>query len=87
MRTADFITILLFTAGILIAGTLFSKSGRSMKNFFSAGGAVPWPMAGLSLFMGFFSAGTFVVWGSIAYSSGWVAVTIQWTMCVAGLLV
>lgn len=87
MRLADYITILLFTAGILIAGTLFSKSGRSMKNFFSAGGAVPWPMAGLSLFMGFFSAGTFVVWGSIAYTAGWVAVTIQWTMCIAGLLV
>lgn len=87
MRVADYITIILFTIGILIAGTLFSKSGRSMKNFFSAGGAVPWPMAGLSLFMGFFSAGTFVVWGSIAYSAGWVAVTIQWTMCIAGLLV
>ena len=87
MRLADYITIILFTVGILTAGTLFSKSGRSMKNFFSAGGAVPWPMAGLSLFMGFFSAGTFVVWGSIAYTAGWVAVTIQWTMCIAGLLV
>lgn len=35
----------------------------------------------------FFSAGTFVVWGSIAYSYGWVAITIQWTMCIAGLLI
>lgn len=87
MKTLDFITIILFTAGILFCGTLFSKSGKNMKNFFSAGGAIPWPMAGLSLFMGFFSAGTFVVWGSIAYSAGWVAVMIQWTMCLAGLLV
>jgi len=87
MKTLDFITIILFTLGILFSGILFSKSGRNVKNFFSAGGVVPWPMAGLSLFMGFFSAGTFVVWGSIAYSSGWVAVTIQWTMCLAGLLV
>ena len=44
-------------------------------------------MSGLSLFMGFFSAGTFVVWGSIAYSMGWVSITIQWTMAVAGLIV
>ena len=87
MKTLDFITIILFTAGILLCGTLFSKSGKNMKSFFSAGGAIPWPMAGLSLFMGFFSAGTFVVWGSIAYSAGWVAVMIQWTMCLAGLLV
>nr|WP_255430980.1 hypothetical protein [Pedobacter sp. N36a] len=34
----------------------------------------------------FFSAGTFVAWGSIAYKYGWVAVTIQWTMCIGGLV-
>ena len=36
---------------------------------------------------GFFSAGTFVVWGSIAYELGWVSITIQLTMCVSGFLV
>src|SRR5690606_36776002 len=44
-------------------------------------------MSGLSLYMSFFSAGNFVVWGSIAYENGWVAVTIQWAMCIAGFLV
>lgn len=87
MDLLDYITISFFALGIIFTGVLFSKSGKTMKNFFSAGGAIPWGMAGLSLFMGFFSAGTFVVWGSIAYSSGWIAVTIQWTMCIAGLLV
>lgn len=58
-----------------------------MKSFFAGGGAMPWQMSGLSLFMGFFSAGTFVVWGSIAYLEGWVAVTIQWTMALAGFIV
>lgn len=58
-----------------------------MRSFFAAGGAVPWQMSGLSLFMGFFSAGTFVVWGSIAYSLGWVSITIQWTMAIAGFIV
>ncbi|MFY0628534.1 MAG: Na+:solute symporter [Reichenbachiella sp.] len=58
-----------------------------MKSFFAAGGAIPWWMSGLSLFMSFFSAGTFVVWGSIAYKSGWVAITIQWTMCIAGIII
>ena len=87
MKTLDFVTIILFSLGILLSSVLISRSVRNVKNFFSAGGAIPWPMAGLSLFMGFFSAGTFVVWGSIAYTSGWVAVMIQWTMCLAGLLV
>lgn len=36
--------------------------------------------------MSFFSAGTFVAWGSIAYQHGWVAVTIQWTMCIGALV-
>lgn len=87
MQLLDFVTIALFICGILVSGVLFSRSGKSVKNFFSAGGSVPWPMAGLSLFMGFFSAGTFVVWGSIAYSFGMVAIVIQWGMCVAGILV
>lgn len=84
MQLLDFLTIGIFTLGILIAGLSFSKSGKNMKSFFAAGGQVPWAINGLSLFMGFFSAGTFVVWGSIAYSYGWVAITIQMAMCLAG---
>lgn len=84
MVLLDFLTIGLFTLGILLAGLSFSKSGKNMKSFFAAGGQVPWGISGLSLFMGFFSAGTFVVWGSIAYSYGWVAITIQTAMCLAG---
>lgn len=69
MQLLDFITIAVFAAGVVIMGLSFSGKSRNMKSFFAAGGAVPWPMSGLSLFMGFFSAGTFVVWGSIAYTS------------------
>ena len=87
MVLLDYIAILLFVAGILCAGLAFSGKQKDMKSFFSAGGAVPWGISGLSLFMGFFSAGTFVVWGSIGYSHGLVAVMIQETMCLAGLLV
>ena len=70
MAILDYITIFVFTAGILVVGMSFAKTGSSMKSFFAAGGDVPWWISGLSLFMGFFSAGTFVVWGSIAYSYG-----------------
>ncbi len=87
MGTLDFITIIGFALGIIAAGLSFSKSGKNMKSFFAAGGEVPWWISGLSLFMGFFSAGTFVVWGSIAYSQGLVAITIQMCMCIAGFVV
>jgi solute:Na+ symporter, SSS family len=76
-----------FSALVFICGMSFAKSGSNMKSFFAAGGALPWWMSGLSLFMSFFSAGTFVVWGSIAYTSGWVAISIQWTMAVSGLII
>lgn len=87
MNNLDLITILLFSIGVLVTGIAFSRTGKDMKSFFAGGGNVPWGMNGLSLFMGFFSAGTFVVWGSIAYSYGFVAVMIQMTMSIAGFIV
>lgn len=87
MNILDYITIILFSIGVLITGVSFSKTEKDMKSFFSGGGNVPWGMSGLSLFMGFFSAGTFVVWGSIAYSYGMVSIIIQLTMAVAGYAV
>lgn len=87
MQSLDYLTILVFSLIILIAGLSFANKGTNMKSFFAAGGAVPWSMNGLSLFMSFFSAGTFVVWGSIAYKYGLVAITIQMSMCIAGFVV
>jgi solute:Na+ symporter, SSS family len=87
MQFLDYLVIIIFTLGILIAGLSFGRTKADMRSFFAAGGAVPWPINGLSLFMSFFSAGTFVVWGSIAYEHGWVAVTIQWAMCLAAIFI
>ncbi len=87
MTQLDYIVIIVFTLGVLAAGMSFSKTGKNMKTFFAGGGAVPWWINGLSLFMSFFSAGTFVAWGSLAYLHGWVSVSIQWTMCLAGFVI
>ena len=87
MSLTDYFVIIAFTVLIVIAGLSFRKRGSDMKSYFAAGGAVPWSINGLSLYMSFFSAGTFVVWGSIAYELGWVAITIQMTMCLAGFVV
>lgn len=82
----DTSVIVVFSVFIMVIGFMFARTGRNLKSFFAGGEAVPWFIGGLSLFMSFFSAGTFVVWGSIAYKYGWVAVTIQWTMCIGGLI-
>ena len=87
MHIIDYVVIIVFSLVVVLAGLSFRKRGADMKSYFAAGGAVPWSMSGLSLFMSFFSAGTFVVWGSIAYELGWVSITIQMTMCLSGFLV
>lgn len=87
MNTFDYYVALAFSLLVLTLGMMFSRSAKNMKSFFAAGGNVPWWISGLSLFMSFFSVGTFVVWGSIAYSSGFVAITIQATMAIAGLFI
>lgn len=87
MGTLDYFIIIAFTSIVVLAGLSFGKTGGSMKSYFAAGGAVPWQISSLSLFMSFFSAGTFVVWGSIAYKFGFVAISIQLTMFIAGLAV
>jgi SSS family solute:Na+ symporter len=85
-NSTDTIVILVFSAFVMGIGMLFARTGRNLKSFFAGGEAVPWFIGGLSLFMSFFSAGTFVAWGSIAYKHGWVAITIQWTMCIGALI-
>jgi len=83
----DIWIISIFSLVVFITGISFSRSGQNIKSFFAAGGSVPYWISGLSLFMSFFSAGTFVVWGSIAYTDGLVAIIIQSTMCIAGIVI
>lgn len=88
MVQLDFIVLVVFALMIFFIGFAFTRMGSSSgQAFFEAGGATPWWINGLSLFISYFSAGTFVVWGSIAYRHGLVANTIQLTMSISGLLV
>jgi len=60
---------------------------RTASLFLKQEAPFPGGFNGLSLFISYFSAGTFVVWGSIAYQHGLVANTIQLTMAISGALV
>ncbi|WP_121201823.1 sodium:solute symporter family protein [Mucilaginibacter gracilis] len=77
-----------FAVLIFGIGLTFTRAGsKNGQAFFEAGGETPWWINGLSLFISYFSAGTFVVWGSIAYKFGLVSNMIQLTMAISGLLV
>ena len=84
----DFIVLAVFALLIFGIGLAFTRVGsKNGQAFFEAGGETPWWINGLSLFISYFSAGTFVVWGSIAYKHGLVANTIQLTMAISGGIV
>jgi SSS family transporter len=88
MGKLDFTVMVVFAILIFAIGLAFTRtSSKSGNAFFEAGGETPWWINGLSLFISYFSAGTFVVWGSIAYSYGLVANVIQLTMAISGLIV
>ncbi|WP_202016424.1 sodium:solute symporter family protein [Chryseolinea lacunae] len=88
MIPLDVLVMIVFAILIFAIGVAFTRVGsKDGQAFFEAGGDTPWWINGLSLFISYFSAGTFVVWGSIAYKHGVVANVIQLTMAISGIIV
>lgn len=87
MTTPDYLTLLFYVVGIFVISTISSKRTSDQAEMFSAGRRSPWWASGLSGFMTMFSAGTFVVWGGIAYELGIVAVLINTCYGIAALSV
>jgi len=87
MQIIDYAVLVGFMAWMLAIGAIFSRHMKSASEMFAAGGRSPWWISGLSGFMTIFSAGTFVVWGSIAYRDGLVAVSILMTTGMSTILV
>jgi len=83
----DYFVLLSYVFGVFAVGVGLSLKVRKTDDLFKAGGRSPWWASGLSGFMTMFSAGTFVVWGGIAYRLGLVAVMINLCYGVAALLV
>ncbi len=86
MRLPDYLTFLIYLLGVFAISGLFSKRLSNSREMFSAGKRSPWWASGLSNFMTMFSAGTFVVWGGIAYRLGFVAVMINTCYGIAALM-
>lgn len=87
MTFPDYLVLALYVLGLLAVTVYFATRVNNTSDMFSAGGQSPWWMSGLSGFMTMFSAGTFVVWGGVAYRYGLVAVSISMCYGIAALLV
>ena len=87
MPIADWTVLIAYLLGTVLMGVLLGRLVKNSSDMFSAGGESPWWTSGLSAFMTMFSANTFVVWGSIAFDVGMVAVMINLMYGVAAMLV
>ncbi|MBN2377474.1 MAG: hypothetical protein JXD22_13815 [Sedimentisphaerales bacterium] len=83
MAKIDVVTLSLYLIGLLVVGGYFSNKMTNSLEMFTAGGRSPWWVSGLSGFMSIFSAGTFVVWGGIAFRCGMVAVSILMVISIS----
>ena len=86
MTVIDYLVLVGFMTWMLVIGAIFSLRVKNSSDMFTAGGQSPWWISGLSGFMTIFSAGTFVVWGGIAYRLGLVAVSILIVIGMSTLL-
>ncbi len=87
MTLLDYVVLVFYVLGTLAVGFYFVRRNRSTSEMFAAGGASPWWVSGLSGFMTLKSAGTFVVWGGMAYREGLVAVTLTTSIGISAILV
>ncbi|MEX0320876.1 MAG: sodium:solute symporter family protein [Puniceicoccaceae bacterium] len=86
MPIADWSVLIFYLLGTVTLGVMLGRLVKSSSDMFSAGGQSPWWASGLSAFMTMFSANTFVVWGSIAFDVGMVAVVINLMYGIAAIL-
>ncbi len=87
MSVKDLIVFLIYIAGNILVSFILSKKIKNSTDFFAAGRSSSWWLSGLSAFMTMFSAGTFVVWGGIAFRYGMVAVSISMCLGISAFLV
>lgn len=76
MSILDYSILIGFLLWMLVIGWICSARMKNSGEMFVAGKRSPWWISGLSGYMTIKSAGTFVVWGAIAYRLGFVAVSI-----------
>ncbi|HXE15180.1 MAG TPA: hypothetical protein VN633_23855 [Bryobacteraceae bacterium] len=86
----DYIVIIGYFLVVLCVGMYFNKRQAASRDYFAGGHQVPWWLAGISHYMSSFSAFTFIAYSQIAYTNGWVAITLFWVStpaCIIGGLI
>jgi len=67
----DWVSIIVYLTIMMAIAVFFSKFMKGAKDFFTGGRRIPWWVAGISMYMGLFSAWTFSGAASLVYRTGW----------------
>ncbi|WP_187444109.1 sodium:solute symporter family transporter [Sphingobacterium phlebotomi] len=78
---------MIYSVGMLAIGLILSRWNKSAADMFAVSKQSPWWLSGISSFMSAFSAGTFVVWGGIAFKHGAVAISILMCLGISSFIV
>jgi len=71
IHTLDWATIIVYLFIMIAIAVFFTRFMKGAKDFFAGGRQIPWWIAGISLYMGLFSAWTFSGAASLVYRTGW----------------
>lgn len=83
----DYLVVAAFFAVMIGVGVFYSHKSKSSDQFFGGDKSVPWYLAGVSYYMGSFSALAFVMYSALGYKYGWLPVTLSWLNVPVVLLV
>ncbi|MCK4909530.1 MAG: hypothetical protein KAS70_06495 [Planctomycetes bacterium] len=71
IHVLDLGAIIVYLLIMVAIALFFSRFMKGAKDFFTGGRMIPWWVAGISLYMGIFSAWTFSGAASLVYRTGW----------------
>ncbi len=82
MRTLDWIVLCIYFLLMLGMGLWARTKVRTARDFFTAGGAMPWWLSGISHHMSGYSSAVFVAYAAIAYTAG-LSIYIWWACSIS----
>jgi Na+/proline symporter len=86
LQSFDYLVIAGYFVILLGTAIFFSRRMSLSTDFFTAGGNIPWWLAGISFFMASHSALSFVMYGELAYKYGITGIAIFQTTVIGLLL-
>lgn len=86
MKTLDWITLGLYFVLMLAVGIAIRSRVKNARDFFTAGGKMPWWLSGISHHMSGYSAAVFVGYAALAYTEGF-SLYIWWACSIAVALI